>query len=213
VFYEKFWVTGNTITVLKWNISFCRAGRNYKFSSDKLSFDRNKTEVSSQENGYSFEHNLISSGAYGRDKEMSVNKFMQLWEYGYFVVQELDNVYTKTVGQPWDLTRMGTATDEKLDIAIKATGIDVIDITKDQGIQRTQVLSVTVLQEQKYLPRIFAVKILEYQISKMKEDMAHPFSTRTEHTRGEIKILEDFIKQFNSYIMQVKTIKKIISKK
>jgi hypothetical protein len=42
---------------------------------------------------------------------------MQLWEYGYFVVQELDNVYTKT-GQPWDLTRMGTATDElKLDIA------------------------------------------------------------------------------------------------
>jgi hypothetical protein len=104
---------------LKWNISFCRAGRNYKFSSDKLSFDRNKTEVSSQENGYSFEHNLISSGAYGRDKEMS-NKFMQLWEYGYFVVQELDNVYTKTVGQPWDLTRMGTATDElKLDIAIK----------------------------------------------------------------------------------------------
>jgi hypothetical protein len=22
VFYEKFWVTGNTITVLKWNISF-----------------------------------------------------------------------------------------------------------------------------------------------------------------------------------------------
>jgi hypothetical protein len=47
----------------------------------------------------------------------------------------------------------------------------------------------------------------------MKEDMVHPFSTRTEHTRGEIKILEDFIKQFNSYIMQVKTIKKIISKK
>jgi hypothetical protein len=85
------------ITVLKWNISFCRAGRNYKFSSDKLSLTETK-EVSSQENGYSFEHNLISSGAYGRDKEMSVNKFMQLWEYGYFVVQELDNVYTKL----WD---------------------------------------------------------------------------------------------------------------
>jgi hypothetical protein len=27
-----------------------------------------------------------------------VNKFMQLWEYGYFVVQELDNVYTKNCG-------------------------------------------------------------------------------------------------------------------
>jgi hypothetical protein len=50
---------------------------------------------------------------------MSV-KFMQLWEYGYFVVQELDNVYTKNCGTALDLTRMGTATDElKLDIAIK----------------------------------------------------------------------------------------------
>jgi hypothetical protein len=141
VFYEKFWVTGNTITVLKWNISFCRAGRNYKFSSDKLSFDRNKTEVSSQY----FEHNLISSGAYGRDKEMSVNKFMQLWEYGYFGTRTRQRIH-KTVGQPWDLTRMGTTDELKLDIAIKATGIDVIDITRRlQGIQRTQVLSVTVL--------------------------------------------------------------------
>jgi hypothetical protein len=34
--------------------------------------------------------------------------------------------------------------------------------------------------------------------------MVHPFSTCTEHTRGEIQNLEDFIKQFNSYIMQVK---------
>jgi hypothetical protein len=90
-------VTGNTITVLKWNISF--AEQEEITNSQVIScFDRNKTEVSSQENGYSFEHNLISSGAYGRDKEMSVNKFMQLWEYGYFVVQELDNVYTKL----WD---------------------------------------------------------------------------------------------------------------
>jgi hypothetical protein len=45
----------------------------------------------------------------------------------------------------------------------------------------------------------------------MKEDMAHPFSTRTEHTR-EIKILEDFIKN-NLHHASKKTIKKIISKK
>jgi hypothetical protein len=95
VFYEKFWVTGNTITVLKWNISFAEQE---KFSSDKLSFDRNKTEVSSQENGYSFEHNLISSGAYGRDKEMSVNKFMQLWDKDSGTT---DN-YTKTCSRGLD---------------------------------------------------------------------------------------------------------------
>jgi hypothetical protein len=36
----------------------------------------------------------------------------------------------------------------------------------------------------------------------MKEDNIH--SLHAQNTRGEIKILEDFIKQFNSYIMQVK---------
>jgi hypothetical protein len=41
VFYEKFWVTGNDNSI-KWNISFCRAGRNYKFSSDKLSLTETK---------------------------------------------------------------------------------------------------------------------------------------------------------------------------
>jgi hypothetical protein len=41
---------------------------------------------------------------------------------------------------------MGTATDElKLDIAIKATGIDVIDITETTRYSTYQVLSVTVL--------------------------------------------------------------------
>jgi hypothetical protein len=34
--------------------------------------------------------------------------------------------------------------------------------------------------------------------------MAHPFSHAQNTTRGEIQNLEDFIKQFNSYIMQVK---------
>jgi hypothetical protein len=93
------------------------------------------------------------------------------------------------VGQPWDLTRMGTATDElKLDIAI-ATGIDVIDITEDYKVFNVlKYCQLPFFQEQKYLPRISAKKY-SYQISKMKEDMAHPFSTQ-EHTRGEIKILE-----------------------
>jgi hypothetical protein len=108
----------------------CRSGRNYKFSSDKLSLTETKLRYPHRRTA-GFEHNLISSGAYGRDKEMSVNKFMQLWVTD-FVVQELDNVYTKNLWDHWDLTRMGTATDElKLDIAIKATGIDVIDITED----------------------------------------------------------------------------------
>jgi hypothetical protein len=74
---------------------------------------------------------------------MSVNKFMQLWEYGYFVVQE-QRIH-KNCGTAVDLTRMGTATDElKLDIAIKATGID-IDIIRRTTRYSTYSSTVTVL--------------------------------------------------------------------
>jgi hypothetical protein len=54
---------------------------------------------------------------------------------------------------------MGTATDElKLDIAIKATGIDVIDITEETTRYSTYSSIVSYLE--------YADKILEYQISK-----------------------------------------------
>jgi hypothetical protein len=39
VFYEKFWVTGNTITVME---HILLQSRNYKFSSDKLSLTETK---------------------------------------------------------------------------------------------------------------------------------------------------------------------------
>jgi hypothetical protein len=65
--YEKFWVTGNTITVLKWNISFCRAGRNYKFSSDKLSLTETKLRYPHRRTAIVL--SLISSGAYGGTKK------------------------------------------------------------------------------------------------------------------------------------------------
>jgi hypothetical protein len=63
------------------------------------------------------------------------------------------------VGQPWDLTRMGTATDEQVRYSYKATGIDVIDITEDYKVFNVlKYCQLPFFQEQKYLPRIFAVK-------------------------------------------------------
>jgi hypothetical protein len=76
---------------------------------------------------------------------------------------------------------MGTTDELKLNItAIKATGIDLIDITRTT-IQRIKYCQLPVPSEQRYLG-IFAVKYSDMNI-KMKEDMVHPFSThRGTHT-------------------------------
>jgi hypothetical protein len=87
---------------------------------------------------------------------------------------------------------MGTATDElKLDIAIKATGIDVIDITRLQGIQRTKYCQLPFFKNRS-LPRIFAENT---RISDIQNEGGYGTSILSQHrTHGEIKILEDFIK-------------------
>jgi hypothetical protein len=64
-FYEKFWVTGNTITVLKWNISFADQEEiqilmiSCLLTETKLRYPHRRQ----------FEHNLIVQAPIGRDKE------------------------------------------------------------------------------------------------------------------------------------------------
>jgi hypothetical protein len=65
---------------------------------------------------------------------MSVNKFMQLWEYGYFVVQELDNVYTKLWDSRGTWLEWAQQPMNKVRYSYSYKGIDVIDITKDYKV-------------------------------------------------------------------------------
>jgi hypothetical protein len=85
-----------------------RAGRNYKFSSDKLS---NRNRISSQESIVVL--TLFNGSAPMVGTKVSIRKTISciLWEYGFSRTEQ----HTQNVGQ-WDLTRMGT--DElRLDIA------------------------------------------------------------------------------------------------
>ena len=194
-FYEKFWIEDSSIKMLRWNISITRSGKNYVFSQDSLSFNRNKEEITSQDNGYNAKTNLIGYD-FGTKKEISVIKFMKLWTQGELVSDKLFDVYVDNVEEtPFDLLRIGSSNDEKiLSDAFNYLKLDVIDITKNPNVfSALQYKNLPFLQEQKYLPRIYAKQILEYQIKLWNEEKNQRWRSYDDRYDKRIKTIKDFI--------------------
>ena len=195
-FYEKFWIEDTKIKMLRWSISITRSGKNYVFSQDNLSFNKIKEEIVSQDNGYNSKHNLIGYD-FGTKKEMSVTIFMKLWTQGEIISDKLFDAYVSIIGEtPFDLLRIGSSNDEKiLADAFNYLKLDVIDITQYPNVfNALQYKHLPFLQEQKYLPRIYAKQILEYQIKLWQDEKNQTWRSYDDRYDKWIKIIEDFIK-------------------
>ena len=193
-FYEKFWIENAQIKMLKWSITISRCGKNYNFSQDSLSFNRQKSEVISQDNGYNAKHNLMGYD-FGK-KEIALNKFMQFWEYGEIVSTKLNDTYAIIIEEtPFDLLRIGSSNDEKiLANAFNYLKLDYIDITENyQVFNALQYKHLPFLQEQKYLPRIYAKQILEYQIKLWQDEKNEIWRSYDDRYDKWIKIIQDYI--------------------
>lgn len=196
IFYEKFWIEDAKIKMLRWHISITRTGKNYTFSKDSLSFDRSKKEITSADNGNNAGHNLIGYD-FGAKKEIPVTKFMELWTQGEIVSDKLFDVYVKTIGEtPFDLLRVGSSNDDKiLKDAFNYLKLDIIDITQYPHVfNALQYKHLPFFQEQKYLPRIYAKQILEYQIKLWQKEKNQTWKNYDDRYDRWIRIIQDFIK-------------------
>lgn len=186
-YYEKFWIKDNIIIFLRWSITIQRCGKNYEFSQDQLSFSRSKSEMNGDN---------ITSGSYGEKKTVSYDKFMQLWEYGEFASNKLNDLFTTTIDiQPTDLLRVGSSNDERmLETAFNSLKLDFVDITKDYRVfNALQYKHLPFLQEQKYLPRVHAKEILNYQISLWETEKKQRYCTQTDRINRDIETIRNFI--------------------
>lgn len=189
LFYEKFWIKDSAILVLRWDISISRQAKNYAFSQDCLSFQKSKDVYEYQ---YACQYNTT--------KEISINKFMQIWNQGELVCDKLFDVYSKTIEEPpFDLLRIGTGADEEiLASAFNYLKLDIIDITKYPEVFRVlQYKHLPFLQEQKYLPKIHAKQILEYQIRLWEIEKKNSILSDISRYDESIKTIKDFINKLN----------------
>lgn len=188
-YYEKFWIKGNSIIFLRWSVTTQRMGKNYTFIQDQLSFTRQKSEISGD--------SITAGNHYLEKKEVSLNKFMQLWDYGECIFTKLNDAHITILEQkPFDLLRIGSSNDEKiLADAFSYLKLDYIDITQYPHVfNALQYKHLPFFQEQKYLPRIYAKQILEYQIKLWQDEKNQTWRSYDDRYDKWIKIIQDFIK-------------------
>ncbi len=188
-YYEKFWIKDNSIVFLRWSVTTQRMGKNYTFVQDQLSFTRQKSEINGD--------NVTEGNHYLEKKEVSLTKFMQLWDYGEIIFTKLNDAHNTILEQkPFDLLRVGTSNDERiLADAFNYLKLDYIDITQYPHIfNALQYKHLPFFQEQKYLPRIYAKQILEYQIKLWQDEKNQTWRSYDDRYDKWIKIIQDFIK-------------------
>ena len=197
IYFEKFYLEDKQIKVFMWTVRRSRMGKDYKFSKDQYSYNRGRSEqvlTSDHRNEFAAVHDLL----YYRKKEIPVEKFMELYTAAENIEAEITKAFSSTVAADYsDLIRGGDSNDEtRIEVAIKAIGLDLIDMTAYPKVWETiQYASLPLFHHQKWLPRDKAKDILNYQISLWQKELQDPWNNdRTIHWLYQrIDIITDFI--------------------
>ena len=195
-YYEKFYIEKDEIYVLEWNISLSKYPSFYKKSKNTIFYNRTHHERKlTGDNKYNANYNLYSGYSFFR-KEISLKKFMQLWEIGEEADIIINTSFNNAISKMEYITIGDNAKENSIEECIISMDLDIIDLKNHPQLQRVlEYRYLPMFQESRWLLKIYAKKILEWQISKLKIDMQSVFATarRNDHLQNEIDIIQKFI--------------------
>lgn len=199
-YYENFYIEDNEIWVTIWSINNTNYDNYYKPSKTNISYNRgiSKKQLTGQ-NEYNASYNLDSGYSYYK-KEISYEKFMQLWECGNEVHLLIKNYFNGKLPElKQELIRQGDhATEAVIEKCIAEIGIELIDFKNYPKVHQVlEYKRLPMFDKNRWLPKIYAKSILEWEIDRLKEDMKSPFSTSRsyEWNQNEINIIQKFINE------------------
>lgn len=202
VWYEKFFIEDGEIYVLEHTISCSHADNNYKKSMKQIAYNRNiyKRALTSEAGTYNANYNLYSGYSQFR-KEISLDKFKELWEVGEeanLVIKQAFNGKAPELKQEW-ITQGDFAQESTIENCISDLGIDLIDFKQYPKVYAVlEYRTLPMFDRRRWLPKLYAKSILEWQIKQLEKDCTSIFTTyrRNESIRNEIEILKSFIKEY-----------------
>lgn len=158
-----------------WSVRLTRYDGNYKFSQNHYNYSRSRDEESSLTN----DRTNVSWNVYQMfphlKKEISSDKFMELWNACKEHEVVLTEPFSKAFGADYqELIRMGdSGRDTHIAEAIKKLKLDIIDVQTEYPKEWNEIRysDLPMFQNNKYLPRAYAKQVLEYQISLWQEDI------------------------------------------
>ena len=197
VYYEKFYLKEGEIYVLEHTISLSHMDGFHKKSMKQISYNRNIYERKLTGNNYNASYNLYSGYSHFR-KEITQQKFKELWEIAEEANLVIKNAFRGKMPElktEW-ITQGDFGYEEKISQCLNDMGIEMIDF-KDFPLVHNciEYRTLPMFDKRRWLPKLYAKPILQWQIEQLEEDCKSSFCTgrRYDSLQREIKILQDFI--------------------
>jgi hypothetical protein len=199
-YYESFYIEKNEIWVIYWSVSISRYDTFYKPSKKAISYNRgiNKKQLTGQ-NDYNAQYNLDSGYSYYK-KNISYEKFMQLWECAEEAHLIIKNYFDGKIPEvKQELIRQGDHSSESvIEKCISDMNIELIDFKKYPEVHVVlEYKTLPLFDRNRWLPKLYAKPILEWEINRLKEEMKNPFSNyrSREYNQKQINIIQKFINE------------------
>jgi len=199
VWYEKFYIKKDEIYVLEHTISCSHLDSFYKKSMKQIDYKRQIYEraLTSEGGKYNASYNLYSGYSQFR-KEISLDKFKQLWE-----VAEEANLIIKQgftgklpeLKQEW-ITQADYGYESTIEQCISDMGIEMIDFKQFPKVHNViEYRTLPMFDKRRWIPKQYVKSIFEWQIKQLEKDCQDKWcsSNRYIALQSEIKILQEFI--------------------
>lgn len=198
IYYESIYLEDNEIWVREWGLQASKCDSFYKKGKYITQYNRNIYERQlTGQNEYNAAYNLYAGYSHYR-REISLSKFMTLWEIADELVIEIEKSFYKNAPElKQELIRQGDSTNEKnIERCIKDTGIELIDLKDYPEVHRIlEYVTLPLFDNHRWLPKIYARSIIEWYINELKEGLKSPFNT-SRHTYWiyeKVELLTNFI--------------------
>jgi hypothetical protein len=195
VYYEKFYIEDNKIIVLQHTISSSNTPSFHKGSQRNIDYTRSIIERCLT-NVYNNAFNNLYSGHSSTRKEISLEKFLQLYNTGT-EVHLLTRKAFETKAPETTIKSQYFENDtgeERIEQLIAKLELDVIDIRKYPEVESILRCAILPMFDcQRWIPRTMIVPIIEHYIEKLKEQYSD--YALLEHA----KTLREFLNKLRVY--------------
>jgi len=200
VYYEKFFIKEGEIHVIEWNLRGHRRPAFYRSETPTYDIASNihEKQLTFEDNNYSASYNLYSGYSFYR-KEISQKEFMSLWTAArecYLIIRETFKQSPQLKIE--DISQRHHSDEQTIDNIIEELGLDIIDLKNyPKMFWIFEYKTLPMLQNGRYIPRIYARQLMEYTIKQLQKDMEDILATpRSIHYCTErIRNINQFIQE------------------
>lgn len=196
VYYERFFTKEDSIYVIEWVLHGQRRPAFYKEETPTYDVNTYINERKLTNENYNASYNLFNGYHFYR-KPITKEEFMSLWRVAKECYLIIRDAFKEQPNLEIEDVRQGDhGREQTIEKIITELGIDLIDLKLfPKMFWIFEYKTLPMLQNGRWLPRIYAKQLLEYCIKDFEKDKRRPFTTSRDiqYYNERIDTIKEFI--------------------